>query len=561
MWAIVAGWAAQAVLRVVLGFQHARPLLIPDESGYLLAARLLSGGAASDLSWRTFYQGGYALLLAPAYWISDDPETVYRLVVVVNAAIGAGLVPLAYLAFRRLRVPRGRAYVLAHATALIPSAVYYSQFALTDAVLPVIVLGWLLLLHTWLTGGGRWYGVAAGAAVAFASSTHARGLVLLAVHGCLLAFVAVRHRRTTGRGVWLPGAVTAGAAGAGWAMNAWVREQIYPGGVAPLGEWFTTRLSSLDGMTWTLAVSTGQIWHAVVATFGLAGLGLVALVAIMLRRVTPTPDRLVAGAALAAVAGIALATSAALPSEGTVANLAYGRYLACLTPVLLMAGLVVLTRVRRARATRAVLATVGLTLLATAIVRLHAGERLTRDFFGMFDFPEICFITWNWDSLSLVSATLAAVSALAAATLVTTVMSRRGGFAVLVSACVVAELVIAGVTVSKVTAPWGRILTFATDLAPAGLRADDRVGVHYAGLHWRIWVSQAYQVRTKLVPIDPDHPAWLPPDVSLVVLPWPKGMDIRRTWPAAPSGWWPITGNRNHTGDWVAWRRPGTRDT
>ncbi|MGV9306106.1 ArnT family glycosyltransferase [Nonomuraea sp. NPDC003727] len=603
--ALAAGWLVQAVLRAALGFQHAAPLLIPDESGYLLAARLLSGGAPSDLSWRTFYQGGYALLIAPAYWISDDAHTVYRLVVVVNALIGAGLVLLAYAAFRRIGLPRGTAYLLAHVTALVPSAVYYAQFALTDAVLPVIVLGWLLLLHAWLSGGGRPYGVAAGATIAFASSTHARGLVLLLVHACLLAFVVVRHRRTVGRGSWLPVSVTAGVAGAGWALNAWVRSQIYPSGVAPLGQWLTTRLSTLDGLAWTLSVAAGQLWHTVVATGGLAGAGLVALAALVLRRGGPSggrparigspggpstghpapfgslggpsgspggpsaghpappsgssggpaADRMVAGTTLAAVAGIALATSAALPSEGTVANLAYGRYLACLTPVLLVAGLAVLARARRAAAARAALATGVLTLLAMAVVRLHAGDRLSRDFFGMFDFPEICFLTWNWDSLSLGQATVTAVLALTVAVLVTTLVRRTTALVLIAGVCVAAELAIAGVTVSKVTAPWGRILAFATDLTPAGLRAGDRVGMDYAGVHWRIWVSQAYQVPARLVPIDPDHPEWLPADVSLVVMPWPVGTDIRRTWPAAPPGWWPITGNRNHTGDWVAWRR------
>ncbi|MFB9491025.1 hypothetical protein ACFFR7_27605, partial [Nonomuraea dietziae] len=231
----MAGWLAQAALRVILGFQHAVPLLIPDESGYLLAARLLSGGAASDLSWRTFYQGGYPLLIAPAYWLSDDPATVYRLVIVINAMVGAGLLVLACLALRRMGLPKGKAYVLAHVTALIPSAVYYSQFALTDAVLPVIVLGWLLLLHTWLDGGGRSYAVAASATVAFAYSTHARGLILLGVHACLLALVAALRGRTARRDLWPAAAVAAAGAGLGWALNTWVRHQIYPSGVAPLG--------------------------------------------------------------------------------------------------------------------------------------------------------------------------------------------------------------------------------------------------------------------------------------------------------------------------------------
>lgn len=552
---LLAGWLAQATLRVVLGIQHAVPILIPDESGYLLAARLISGGASSDLSGRTFYQGGYALLIAPVYWLTDDPETAYHLVLGINSMISAGLLVLAYLAFRRMSLPRGRAYVLAHVTALLPSAVYYSQFALTDAVLPVIILGWLLLVHTWLSGRGTVYAVAASALIAFTHSMHARGMILLLVHGSLLVVVAIWQRRTAGRGAWLPALVTAAVAAFGWALNNWLRQQIYPSGVAPHGEWLKERLTSLDGIGWTVSVATGQLWHTIVATWGLAGLGLVALVAVTVRRSAAPPERLVAGTALAAIAGIALATSAALPEEGTIANLAYGRYLSCLSPFLFIAGLVLLTRSRRTVAIRATLATAALTVAAMAVIKLYAGERLANDFFGMFDFPEICFLLWNWDAFDLGKATLAAMLLLAVATLVVVTVRRRTALIIVATACVVAELAIAGMTVSKISAPWGRIMKFATDLTPAGLRPDDRVGVAYKGLHWRIWVEQALAVQTPLIPIDARDRRSLPAEVSLVVVPWKAGSDIKRTWPGAPPGWRPIVMNQNHTGHWVAWRQ------
>ncbi|MFF4619865.1 hypothetical protein [Nonomuraea jabiensis] len=552
--ALLLGWLAQAVLRVLLGIQHAVPLLIPDESGYLLAARLLSGGAAADLSGRTFYQGGYPLLIAPAYWFSDDPQSVYRLALGINAFVGAALLPLAYVVFRRMDLPRGKAYLLAHVTALLPSAVYYSQFVLTDAVLPVLVLGWLLLLHRWLDGGGRLHGFAAGAAVAFVFSMHSRGIILLLVHLCLLAVVAVRRLRPARGEVPAMAAVTVVGAGAGWLLNAWLQRRIYPAGVAPLGEWLSDRLTSWDGLAWTLSVATGQLWHASVATFGVTGVGLVTLTAVVLRRAVRPQDRLLAATTVAAVAGVALATSAALPAEGTVANLAYGRYLACLTPALFIVGLVVLTHVRKELAARAGRAAAGLTLVAGAVVHLHAGERLYRDFFGVFDFVEISFITANWDSLSLDQATLTTVAVIGLAVLAAGRARRRAWMTVLAAGCVAAELAIAGLTVVKVSAPWGRVLAFATDLRPAGLRPDDRVGVYYPGLHWRIWVSQAYQVPTKLIPMDLHRAEWLDPRVTLVVVPWTAGTETERTWPAAPPGWRPVTSNVNHAGNWVAWR-------
>jgi len=39
------------------------PLANPDESAYLIAARVLAGGPATDFSYSTLYQGGYPLLI------------------------------------------------------------------------------------------------------------------------------------------------------------------------------------------------------------------------------------------------------------------------------------------------------------------------------------------------------------------------------------------------------------------------------------------------------------------------------------------------------------------
>src|SRR5699024_10091913 len=151
----------------------------PDESGYLLGARVLAGGAAGDLSGRTFYPAGYSLLTAPAFWFSDDARTVYHLVLGMNALAGAALTPPAYVALRRFAVPRPHAYALAGAAALLPGVLYYAQFALSDAVLPVVVLGWLLLVHAWIATGRPVPAAGASLLAAYASAVHSRGLVVL----------------------------------------------------------------------------------------------------------------------------------------------------------------------------------------------------------------------------------------------------------------------------------------------------------------------------------------------------------------------------------------------
>ncbi|WP_460340590.1 hypothetical protein [Actinoallomurus acanthiterrae] len=550
---LVGGWILQVCVRLLFAEHRTAPILIPDETGYLLGARLLAGGAPGDLSGWSFYQPGYPLLISPAYWLSDDPVTVYHLVVAINSLIGAALLPLAYVALRRLNLPRPQAYLLATVTALLPSVLYYSQFAMADAVLPVVMLGWLLLIHSSIAGGRPGHGAAASAVAAYCYCVHSRGTIIVLVHAGLLV-VALWRRWASKRDTAVIAGMLVTASAAAWALNGWARSQIYPGGVNPLGDFLSRRLTGVDGLGWTLGLATGKIWYLIVSTVGVAGVGLVAVGVLAARRSTPIPIRATASVMLAAIAGIAIASSAAVPDEGAVANFAYGRYLGCLTPVLFMAGAVFAVRATRRAAVQVVLATAALALVTGGIVCLHAGDRLSRTFFTALEFPEICFFTWSWDSLKLWSATCVALLLLALSGALIAKW-RRGGLLIVAAAFIAFALADTTVVANRVVRHLEKGLWSDTSLAPAGLRAQDRVAVNYPGLPWRIWVAQASQVRTRLVPIDRSRRETLPPDATLVVVPWDGVLPPEFSWPAVPAGWHIVLVRHTFTGDWVAWRR------
>ena len=101
------------------------PLANPDEAGYMVAARVLAGaGAPSDFSFGTLYQGGYPLLLVPIYWFTSNSVTVYHATLAVNAVVNAALMPLAYVAFRRLHARRWVAYAASAVAAVVPEGVF-----------------------------------------------------------------------------------------------------------------------------------------------------------------------------------------------------------------------------------------------------------------------------------------------------------------------------------------------------------------------------------------------------------------------------------------------------
>jgi hypothetical protein len=550
---LAGGWILQVCIRLASTVHRASPVFIPDELGYLLGARLLAGGAAGDLSGRPLYQAGYSLLISPAFWFGNDPAIAYRLVMVINALLGASLFVLAYVALRRLALPRTQAYLLASVTALLPSVIYYGQFACADAVLPVVVLGWLLLVHSWIKSGRVGYGMAASAVAAYTYCVHARGAVIVLVHGCVLV-VALWRRWADKRGIAAMTGVLGTGTVAGWVLNAWIRSQIYPTGL--MQYFLSKRLTSLDGLGWTLALAAGKLWYVIVSSWGVAGVGLIAVGVVAKRHGTPRATRTAACLTLATLAGIAVATSAAVPDEGTVGNFVYGRYLSCLAPVLFMSGAAFAVRSARTTTIRVVLATVALTLLAGGVVWWHAGDRLSTNFFPVFDFPEICFLTWSWSSLKLWSATWAAMLLLALACLVIA-QGRRVGLLLVAAAFIALNVAVVTVFTDRVTRPVARQLHNAVSLAPAGLSASDHVAIDYSGMSWRVWTAQAFEVQTRLKGFDRHRRETLPLDATLVIVPWDITQAPEKSWPAAPAGWGPVLQALTYTGNWIAWRRAG----
>ena len=92
--------------------------------------------------------------------------------------------PLGYVACRRLGLERPAAFGVAMVAALLPAALFYSQYAMTDAIYPVLVLAWLLAVHSWLTARSvrGQYAAAIGSALlaGYAYAVHSRGAVMVA---------------------------------------------------------------------------------------------------------------------------------------------------------------------------------------------------------------------------------------------------------------------------------------------------------------------------------------------------------------------------------------------
>ncbi|WP_165978352.1 hypothetical protein, partial [Actinomadura darangshiensis] len=543
-WLLVAGVLAQAAVRLCLAWARTAPAANPDETGYLVAARWLAGGPGGDLSGNTFYQGGYPILLAPAYWLSHDPATVYTIVMAINALLGAALFPLGYAAAHRFGLGRRAALPLAFAAALLPAATFFGAFALADAVLPTLVLGWLLVLDRFIRNGRASDAALASLIASYMATVHTRGTVLLAVHAAVLAVMALRGRF---RAALAGGGVALAGYAAGAALNAAVRGELYPGGTRNLTGILESRLTTAAGQEWALSGAAGQVWYLVVATWGLAGAGLVVVSATVVRRRAPVADRIMAGTLLAATCAIAYASSAALPDEHRVGNFAYGRYLACVALVYALAGAAALVRAGLRTALRPAAASVLLSAATGLWVTVYAGERLhTHKFIG-FDFPEVMFLTDDRNSLQLQEATLTACALLCGLL----VLSRLGRTAV-------TAIALAGINLAALTfamAPTARRVHPGPPLP--GPAAGEVVAD--ASLGWEVKTALMYPVWwTRIGSIDVRDGRAPAPGVCTVVVPLPDGTPPKASWPAHPAGWRPHAGRFWSTG-WVSWHDPSCR--
>jgi hypothetical protein len=373
---------------------------------------VLAGGPGADFSGSTLYQGGYTLLITPVFWLIHNPVTVYRAVLLINAAVGAAIMPLGYLACRRLGLGRPAAYGTATIAALLPAGIIYSQYAMTDAIFPVLALAWLLAVHGWLTAAstrGR-YAAAIGSALlaGYAYMVHSRGLVIVAVYAVAGLLAAVRRLVPRGSAV-AAGAVLLAAAGTGWVLDRYLAAAIYPEGTRSLSGEVKIRLHSVHGAIGVTEMAVGQLWRLVLDSWGIAGIGLAAAAAAIVWRGLRADLRIMAAIAVAVTFITAFTTPAALPPDQSQ-TWASGRYLDGMIIAFFLVGVVVLTRASIRFILGCAACVTGFTLLAAVTVAAYAGAQLPEQGFGAaFNFGEPAVLAHNWAQASVVVATAVAL--------------------------------------------------------------------------------------------------------------------------------------------------------
>ncbi|MFB7056021.1 hypothetical protein ACFCXT_23225 [Streptomyces vinaceus] len=550
--ALAAGYLLNVLFRLSLVTGQDFPTVNPDEEMYLVMARILAGLPTTEIPGNQIIPSGYSLLISPALRITQDPVYAYHLVMGINALISCLVLPAAFWALRRMHVPRPVSYAVALATVLLPPVVFYSQYAMSDTVLPLLVLLWLIGLHGLLSEGDNARRIRFGLLGAFAAGysllTHDRGGVIMALTGVVLVAAMVR--------AWAPRIATASALAVLAVMfcvkqliTAWLMARIDGARPSQVANAVFQSLENTALLRRTVMRMTGHLWYFMTSTWGLGALALVACVYVVCRRRFTLADRVSAFLMVALLAGVALAGAAGLPPDRRIDTIAYARYLSPLAAAYVLVAVAVLYHLRSRRKVLILgAAACGVTLALTGVLVHMAARELHRSVFVSWGLPDASFLSslWkakdNWAAFHAGRTTAVALAVLVAVLLLRLVGGRHR-VALACGAVGLALTVFAGVATvaitDHVTKPWiswrhGDATGF---LQAAGIRPGDRL-VMDSGLRWETRMAMSFEVLDGRV-WTRELAKYAPPPAgaTVAVLPLGNKSPGEDSWPAAPPGW------------------------
>ncbi|MFD4654755.1 hypothetical protein ACFWP2_03910 [Kitasatospora sp. NPDC058444] len=554
--ALLLGYGGQVVFRLVLSVHNYFPSVHADEDSYLVIARVLAGRSATELPVGVVIPGGYPLLISPALRIADNPATAYHLIMGINAVLNALVFPLAVVAARRLGLSRPQAYLVGTAAALVPPVIFYSQFVMSDTVLPVLLLAWVIAMHGWLSPGSTrrraLYAVGTGLAAGYTMATHDRGGVVVALTALVLVVVLAfgwAPRLASLAGVGALGVSYLGAK----LLAGFVESRFKDVPPSDVGNKVFENLENSDYIGTIVARTFGQLWYFMVSTYGFGAIALVLCVVVVFRRRYPVADRVVAFTMVAMLVGTALASAAGLADNGRTDNWVYARYCAVLVPLFLVVGLAALWRA----GVRALLGAALVGTVAIGVIQLSVGAyagAVLKLWVSPWTVPDAMFLASTWDGLHMIRTSFGALAVLGACLLLRVTGGRRVAAALVACLALFAVYATAAIT-DNVSVPHAKERKYQAVgvVKEAGLRKGDNV-VLDLDLDWDTRMAMAYEVYGGRVwSKDLKEGADLPETATAVLTGWDKGALPQASWSNPRPGWHVVKFNKDR--GWALWRK------
>lgn len=251
------------------------PLLAADDLAYLSMGRTLAGKGAAPLAAQPPYGFLYSLLLSPGWLIGLNEPSMLRWARVINALLGALLLPALYLLVRRvLDTDRATAILAAVAGSILPAGFLTASIAWTENLIPLLLVAALLGLAHFRDQPSRLSAAMTFVAAILLYATHPRLVLVSAVLIVSLAALAGSARSPVRN--WLVIVL-------GWGSILVVemfRRSIQTAAFDDSGTYFVGDLVSRRGISDVpeMAVhAAGSSAYLILASAGIAALGVVTL--------------------------------------------------------------------------------------------------------------------------------------------------------------------------------------------------------------------------------------------------------------------------------------------
>lgn len=365
--ALIAVALVVAGVRLWVSRQRTTFSLWPDEVAQLAMARFLGGGNRWTMHNHSTWRPGYSALLSPVHWFIDDPITVFRTAMVLNALLGGIAAAMMFTLARRLTSlgTRGCALVVG-VVALSPGALFVTDFVWSESLVVALFLATLVALLRFNDTPTIGSGLATAALAAAAFTTHSRMLPLVAVTIGVAAYAARRRALPPSTAAFV-GAAALTATGAGALLTTAVVDRLWdrPAATNSVGE-VLDRVTAIGPL---LVSAAGQSWYLLVSSLGVVGFGVWGLARGIRGHDRALPRRgdavIVAGAVGACVVLSIVFMSARTRPDHVV----YGRYDdAVMAPVLIVGIATLVDHLRRRTRATIALATWTSTLLTAVVI-------------------------------------------------------------------------------------------------------------------------------------------------------------------------------------------------
>lgn len=360
VWALaslVAG-VVVAVARRVTSWGRDEYAIWPDEPAQLAIARFIGGGTRWNMDDHSVWRPLFGTLLAPVYWFTDDPTTVFHVALTLNALLGgtAGAL-LVYLARRLTPMTPWWGAAVAVLVSLTPAMVFSTDFVFSESLVAPLFLATLLGLLRLQQSPTLAHGLFTALLASAAFGAHSRMLPLTLITLGVIALAVVRRRMAV-RDAIAGTAVAVAAVYVVTVYTAYVVDRLWdePSTRNSVGG---VREQLLSGAP-VLVSALGQTWYLLVASLGVVVYGSTVLLRAALRPEPPPGPTCIDARLVLLVVGACVALSMVFMSDRWRSDqLVYGRYNdAVVMPVLVvgLAALIGIIPLRRIAATAGVTA-------------------------------------------------------------------------------------------------------------------------------------------------------------------------------------------------------------